>query len=303
MIFPNWQLERYTDKPFDRFDVIGAYESKEESVFQFADEGGALLARGFLFDKIDGFAPINCQGFLGLTLLPPRSDGWDSDSGSQQPFNKHTAYPVGEPIDDVLWKTFCFNRDENGAYYGAEAEEQRKHIFYTLFAAVLEDQNFIPGSDPAPTFGAKPERPIEGAKVDIAAVDPGYLPIMASWWNNNEGLEVCNGVTVGDIIRRNQSADYAEVTIEEFALCFGCIAVAIYGRRLAVSQKGYLCLVPAYTEQGDIIAVLLGCDVPVVLRRRRDYYECIGVCYVHGIMQGEAMAGVHDSDLQTFDIR
>lgn len=125
------------------------------------------------------------------------------------------------------------------------------------------------------------------------------------WWSRNEGLRICDDKTFGDVIRRNQTSNLIEVSIEEVELPVRCIDNATYGRRLSVSDKGYLCLVPAYSEHGDIITVLLGCDVPVVLRKHADSHECIGVCYVHGIMQGEAMAGIDtgEFEIQAFSIR
>jgi len=37
------------------------------------------------------------------------------------------------------------------------------------------------------------------------------------------------------------------------------------------------------------MCVIVGCDVPLVLRRVEEHYDLIGDCYVEGIMQGEAM--------------
>jgi hypothetical protein len=51
---------------------------------------------------------------------------------------------------------------------------------------------------------------------------------------------------------------------------------------------------PERLEKRDIICILYGCSVPVALRKMVDqesqetYYEFIGECYVHGIMDGEA---------------
>ena len=61
-------------------------------------------------------------------------------------------------------------------------------------------------------------------------------------------------------------------------------------RRLVTTFGGYLGLVPAATRAGDTIAVLMGCDVPLILRPKGgDTCRCsvIGECYVHGIMSGE----------------
>jgi hypothetical protein len=51
---------------------------------------------------------------------------------------------------------------------------------------------------------------------------------------------------------------------------------------LALSPRSNL------TQPGDTVAILLGCQVPVVVRQHADHYEFVEICYVHGIIQGEA---------------
>jgi len=59
-------------------------------------------------------------------------------------------------------------------------------------------------------------------------------------------------------------------------------------RRLGITKKGYLCLLPQTAEVGDQLALLKGGRVPVILRQRNGYMEFVGEAYVHGIMDGEA---------------
>jgi len=80
---------------------------------------------------------------------------------------------------------------------------------------------------------------------------------------------------------------------------------ATEGRRLTMTKSGYLSLSPADTRRGDTIAILFDCDAPVLLRPIGKHYEFVGTCYVHGIMQGEAMNEPRSNDSQTctFEIR
>ena len=65
------------------------------------------------------------------------------------------------------------------------------------------------------------------------------------------------------------------------------------GRRLARTQRGRLCLVPADVEEGDAVVLVEGGRVPLAIRYDRAEQEgshtwkLVGECYVHGVMDGE----------------
>ena len=64
---------------------------------------------------------------------------------------------------------------------------------------------------------------------------------------------------------------------------------------------GYYDLFPTEARLSDIIVVLVGCYSPCVLRYLGDNeYLLLGDCYVHGAMDGQAMA--NDQDLELFTI-
>ena len=54
-----------------------------------------------------------------------------------------------------------------------------------------------------------------------------------------------------------------------------------------VTDSGSMGIGPRTMRSQDIIAILYGCIWPVVLRRQGEYYNILGTCYVHGIMDGE----------------
>lgn len=61
------------------------------------------------------------------------------------------------------------------------------------------------------------------------------------------------------------------------------------GRVMFASTTGYLGLVPHGTQEGDVVFVIRGADVPYVLRPHRDAFQLIGEAYVQGAMEGEAL--------------
>lgn len=58
---------------------------------------------------------------------------------------------------------------------------------------------------------------------------------------------------------------------------------------------------PIMLEVGDIVCVLLGGNLPFVLRNRdNDEYCLVGESYVHGLMDGEAVRGKEDNEFRRF---
>ena len=58
-------------------------------------------------------------------------------------------------------------------------------------------------------------------------------------------------------------------------------------RKFLRTRRGFMGLAPQLAEVGDEVWVLLGCNVPMLLRKRDDYYILVGECFVYGIMEGE----------------
>ena len=75
-------------------------------------------------------------------------------------------------------------------------------------------------------------------------------------------------------------------------------------RRLVTTHGGYIGLVPASARADDVIAVLGGCDVPLILRLREDtnQFYVVGECYVHGLMSGEVLEFVQEGRCEMVDI-
>jgi hypothetical protein len=67
-------------------------------------------------------------------------------------------------------------------------------------------------------------------------------------------------------------------------------------RRLCVTRKRYLCLVPLNTDVNDSVSILLGGRTPYILRPQGQDFTIIGETYVHGMMKGEAL---EDPDFQS----
>ena len=68
------------------------------------------------------------------------------------------------------------------------------------------------------------------------------------------------------------------------------------GRRMFKRHDGRLGLAPPGAEAGDSICVFLGGDVPYILWEvNTGIWEFIGECYLHEMMDGQALARVDNS--------
>jgi hypothetical protein len=108
-----------------------------------------------------------------------------------------------------------------------------------------------------------------------------------------KSLEECHQLCQSGILRA--VIKRTELEQKKFALAgryWRLMVNRCSNRKLFATEMGYLGLGPAAILTGDIIAVILGLDTPLVLRRSGvDGYQIVGEAYVHGIMDGEAMKG------------
>lgn len=76
-------------------------------------------------------------------------------------------------------------------------------------------------------------------------------------------------------------------------------------RKVAQTQGGYYGLCPKVVEKGDMVVVLFGGVTPFVLRPVGNSYVFLGQCYVHGLMQGQALGMLERGEVveETFEIR
>lgn len=87
-----------------------------------------------------------------------------------------------------------------------------------------------------------------------------------------------------------------------FARLRAAMRTALWNRRLGFTARGYLGLFPWYVRAGDVVCALRDCHVPFVLRPAgqgqdgKERFEILGECYVHGIMNGEAVVDGEESE-------
>jgi hypothetical protein len=72
------------------------------------------------------------------------------------------------------------------------------------------------------------------------------------------------------------------------------------GRQLRWARKGYTQLPREKTP--DKVWIIPGARTPFVLRQKDTRYQLVGECYVHGLMNGEAMKKVESGEYKVKEI-
>lgn len=79
----------------------------------------------------------------------------------------------------------------------------------------------------------------------------------------------------------------AETELEDINEMISIVGLTIWSQRVITTEKGRVGLSVLRVEAGDVIALLVGCDAPLVLGQRGSEYELVGECYIHGLMDGK----------------
>ncbi|PSN63635.1 hypothetical protein BS50DRAFT_85457 [Corynespora cassiicola Philippines] len=76
-------------------------------------------------------------------------------------------------------------------------------------------------------------------------------------------------------------------------------------RRLMVTCDGYIGMAPCRARQGDAVAILFGCSIPLVLRPMgtEQSWQVIGECYVNDFMNREIEESMKRGDVQVDSFR
>jgi hypothetical protein len=80
-------------------------------------------------------------------------------------------------------------------------------------------------------------------------------------------------------------------------------SLTMRSRSFFISRTGYMGIGPLAVKEGDMICILLGCNIPLLIRKEDDYHVLVGECFVWGLMDGEAMEGRTDDDYKLFCLR
>jgi hypothetical protein len=145
----------------------------------------------------------------------------------------------------------------------------------------------------------------------VSAMSAGGLFSSLSHIEKDSSRGVSMQITVGDLCPGLGEEVYKMIWQSDRFL--GRFLEVIQGRTLFLSDSGDFGLGIDHLEEGDVVCVLLGCSVPMVLRKvtttllhgiEKEHYLFIGECYIEPIMQGELITSLDKGEVavQTFEL-
>lgn len=163
-------------------------------------------------------------------------------------------------VFDAFWRTLVADKDAPLGLHRDQTAKERAPAaaFAEVFSLLLDASTGASPSLPGQTYSKRQRLP---------RGKPGRLE------------------PAGLAARRQPAAAFKQLRV--------ALQAALAGRRFGVTERGFLGVFPGYVGAGDVVCVLEGFHVPFVLRPadgEEGKFAVLGECYVHGIMNGEAVA-------------
>lgn len=250
-------------------DLVYAASAGLLAEFSVSSASHRLMCKAIVIDVIDGLGPVGqygpngmLEGYTSSTLVQSTSNANTSCQGldptPEQPVNSCEASYV---ILECLARSLCLDRAGRYLMWPADVDE----YVYQLRKALLRSglpahQNFVDKF-----LAANSDLYLRKASLQDHLETVGLPPHRPgsggghSFWQASE-------ITVGE---------------------------RPWDCRLITTDQGHIGMAPRGAMKGDVVAVLIGCSVPVILRKPtgEQEYEVVGEAFMPGFMKGEAIGG------------
>ncbi|CAF9931984.1 hypothetical protein IMSHALPRED_008767 [Imshaugia aleurites] len=231
--------------------------------FTFVRDGSVLSVKGVLLDRIDGMSGTRHW-----------DDDWANVSDFKNAKNCANAYGDSAGFREALWRALVGDRDRRGL--GADASHECI-LDVTIFGEECAPPN------PCPSTGD---------------TDESFKWNIHLWLKRN-ALFTLGGRTLQSYYQDSGVLNFGS---EPYYRCLGRMTTWMWSRRLAVTEKGYVGIMPRVAQTGDVVAIILGCSCPLLLRPSSDTFRIVAECYVQGVMQGEVFQQLEEEHRHLVDI-
>lgn len=258
---PNWNVGR-TESGISPKKYRATRQTK--AMFRFSLESPRIiLVHGILHGRVSSVEP-------GEITLPGLGQGMPSILRTWRSDNSK-LYPSGIPRLQEYFRTVLLDCD----IVTKERLSRDKESFYDSLAAFIYHWvSYILHDAPFSRFGEWICDIIGRSNMECLEITD-FEPILGS---PNLGSDIMWRGEI-DVIKRG--AQHIQGLVQRYS--------RVCKSSFILTDKEHMGLAPPTTKEGDIVCVLLGYEVPVILRQVEDHYVFIGDCFVYGQMDGEAL--------------
>lgn len=258
---PDWSEEKRISRLNRRHSNSGFFHAAGDTAASIIPSPNIniLICEGFYVDTLDGL------GHCGVEV--------SSSANYCDPQNATSIYGDEVATFSALWRSLI----SDVRYYADSSFERATEEMGDIWVKKCRRWEDVFQNEGCDEYD--PKKPMHP---DIS--------IFEIWYHHNRFWKVA-GRPVRDFAHFRLEATHADDQDISLNASFeNTMKKKIYGRRLITTEKGYIGLAPAASKKGDEVCILFGCSTPVILRPLNEGgYELIGECYVHGIMEGEAL--------------
>lgn len=258
---PDWSEDKRISRLNRRNSCTGFFYAARGTAASavVSSEDSTLICEGIYVDTLDG---------LGQCLA-------ERSSPAQQSHPEHptSIYGDDEATFSAIWRSLI----SDVRYFANSSFERAPEVMGHLFTKKCRQWEDVFLNENHSQY--QPKKVIHP---DISVFD--------AWYRSNRSLKIAGRPIREWALEHFEAAQADDSDIVLNTSFERTMKKKIYGRRLITTQRGYIGLAPLASKRGDRVCVLFGCSTPVVLRPLAEGgYQFIGECYVHGIMEGEAM--------------
>ena len=195
-------------------------------------------------------------------------------------------------VDDVVSLSACHSLEDDrrfplsGGGNHEDADRTIESIREDLWRALVADLDTSGASPASDDCSVLLLRDLWGAEYAHQQVMTSNPFSLEQFYKRNSSLTLC-GYPLSELLLDCQKCADAKLDKPETLEIVKRVMNLLAWRRLISTDVGSVGLAVAAAEPNDRIAVLVGCDMPMILRPSGEHWQVVGECYVQGLMSGE----------------
>ncbi|QSZ33502.1 hypothetical protein DSL72_005070 [Monilinia vaccinii-corymbosi] len=276
----------YLWNPEGNHDVFNAGKSKNPLEYSFSADLRKLTCQGVFLDLIDGIG--------GLQVVYTDKDGKNEEVA--EVYQSVDSTTVHKRSKDSIVNANFQNQPELDSKL---ASRYMDRIFRCLM--FNRQERYLSHEIPVMEYSYQ-----EFQAFCFAAMRTPFdvHPLFLNWFERNRSLRI-GPHSLEQICKAAKSPE------PEFFTNFDLMDISTHergflsrfrdttkwmARRLMVTNEEYIGMVPCRARKGDQVWILLGCSIPLILRKweNQEEYQLIGECYLDGYMNGEVQKEVEN---------